>query len=117
MEPLTAVILAVIVGAVAYSIGRSMGWRKGVDDAYHPIRSEGYYDGWLTRHAQEPLEDTRVHPDDLKKLVPSLESPEISNWSWHGDHLTFEEYRCQQVADLNAQLREQISKNDSLPNV
>ena len=37
-----------------------------------PFFSEGFYSGWLARHHGVPLEDTRVHPDQLKKLVPSL---------------------------------------------
>jgi len=115
MDLSAAAILSTIVGVVAYSLGKAAGKRKGAEESFHPVHSEGYYHGWLARHAEQPLEDTRVHPDVLKELVPSLQSPdqEISHWSWNADHLTFEEHRQQQVADLNAELRKQLTKNDS----
>ena len=93
-------------GFIGYAVGKSTGWRAGVDECFDPFWAEGYYSGWIARHHRAPLEDTRVHPDVMKRFVPSLRDPdqEILDWMRHWDHLPFEEYRKQQVAKLNTEL-------------
>jgi hypothetical protein len=93
-------------GFFGYELGKSKGWRGGVDESFDPFYEEGYYNGWLARHHRVPLEDKRVHPNTMQRLVPTLMGPgqEIAHWTHHGDHLSFEEYRREEADKLNRQI-------------
>jgi hypothetical protein len=114
---LCVVAAATVISAViGYFEGKSRGWRDGVSEAFHPFVAEGHLSGWLARHYGQPLKDDRVHPDELKRLMPTLFDPgqELSDWMFTGSHLPFEEYRAQKVAKLNEELnREKQSKKDA----
>jgi len=100
------IVFLVLVAVIAFSLGKVEGRSRAYKDTFHPFFSEGFYSGWVARHHGLPLDNTRVHPDALKKLVPTLSDPdqEISHWMRHGDHLLFEEFRREQVAKLNREL-------------
>jgi hypothetical protein len=108
------VVVALFAGLLGYSTGKSRAWAEGIRECFDPFFAEGYYNGWLPRHRGAPLEDLRVHPHQVKRPVPTLVDPdrEISHWMQYGDHLPFEEYRAEQVAELNRELeRDKQSKN------
>jgi hypothetical protein len=102
-------VVALIAGLVGYLSGKTRGGSDMLREYFDPFFAEGYYAGWLTRHAGAELEDTRVHPDQLSRLVPTLRDSgqELAHWMQHGDHLPFEEYRAQQVAKLNRELQDE----------
>jgi hypothetical protein len=110
---IAVILFFVLVAAIAFSLGKAEGRSRACRDTFDPFFSEGFYSGWVARHHGLPLDDTRVHPDELKKLVPTLSNPdqEISHWMWHGDHLPFEDFRREQVAKLNRELDK--AKNDA----
>jgi hypothetical protein len=66
----------------------------------------------LARHYGQFLKDERVHPDEIKRLMPTLFDPsqELSDWMFNASHLPFDEYRAQKIAKVNAEL-EQEKKN------
>ena len=105
-EFLSFAVFALLGGVVGYSMGKSRGWFDAISKCFHPFFAEGYYNGWAARHHGAVLEDTRVHPDELRRLVPSLTDAgqEICHWMRHGDHVPFEQYRQEQVAALNGEL-------------
>ena len=115
MDLLGPLILTVIIGAIAYGTGKERGRCRGVDEVFDPFYSARYYNGRIARHSRTPLKGTRSHPELIKKLVPTLRDPnqELSRWSLHADHLTFEGFRQRQVADLNVQLQQDVAKGDA----
>lgn len=106
LELFGIVIVALISGWIGYSEGRVKGWRDGVSESFHPFVDEGFFDGWRARHYGQPLQNNRVHPDEIKRLMPSVFDPaqELSEWMFTASHLSFEEYRAQKIAKLNAEL-------------
>ena len=108
------VVVAAIAWVFGYSAGQTKGWNKGVMESFRPFVDEGFYDGWRSRHYGNPLQGNRVHPDEIKRLMPSLVDPaqELSDWIFNFSHLPFEEYRAQKIAELNEEMeREKKFKN------
>lgn len=103
---IAVIVFLVLVAVIAFSLGKTEGRSRAYMDTFDPFFSEGFYSGWVARHHALPLDDTRVHPDELKKLVPTLSDPdqEISHWMRQGDHLPFEDFRREEVAKLNREL-------------
>jgi hypothetical protein len=114
LELLGFVIVALVAWVFGYSEGRAKGWREGVMEAFQPFVDEGFFDGWRARHYGNPLNDNRIHPDEMKRLMPSLFDPaqELSDWMFNFSHMPFEEYRAQKIAKLNGEMeREKQFKN------